>query len=428
METKNNLEYRLDDPEEEVIQNQLLEKKNTTKNKIIIFVIIISIVIVAGIIIIILVLKKKKDDDNTDYYIFKNIPITKNKIIINSFKSYGENYNPILGNINSGKDYEENNRTNFDICIPYNITKRKNKYNRIYLFIHGGAWIGGTKTDVEEKCKKYEYLGFIFATMSHTLLNGTYKEANMFRIIDEIASTIKSIKTFLKNKGFDDNKLEMVIGGGSSGAHLSMLYSYMIKNPAIPIKFVYNNVGPVTLEPKYFLSTKIYNDSLENIEPEDIENAKANGKLISMNSDPNVLMNNIGLISFMNLAIGRKFNDNFDEIFSDLEKGEVNENSEKYIELLIKAKFAFPVTYVDNKSIPTICVYGGQDQLDGVAQYALLKETFVNHANKDNITLVYYKYGTHEVNIPKCEDEKNTAIKEDKVFYEHTQKYLIQDK
>jgi len=93
----------------------------------------------------------------------------------------------------------------------------------------------------------------------------------------------------------------------------------MIKNPPIPIKFI-NNVLPVTLEPKYFLSAKIYNDSLENIEPEDIEKAKANGKLISMNSDPNVLMNNIGLISFMNLAIGRKFNTNFDEIFSDLEK------------------------------------------------------------------------------------------------------------
>ena len=205
--------------------------------------------------------------------------------------------------MNNGNDYEENDRTNFDICIPYNITKRKNKNNRIFLYIHGGGWISGTKSNIEVKCKEYENLGFISATMSHTLLNGTYKEANMFRLIDEIAATIKSIKIFLKNEGFDDNKLEMVIGGGSSGAHLSMLYSYMIKNPPIPIKFIYNNVGPVTLEPKYFLSTKIYNDSLENIEPEDIEKAKANGKLISMNSDPNALMNNIGLISFMNLVL-----------------------------------------------------------------------------------------------------------------------------
>ena len=281
--------------------------------------------------------------------------------------------------------------------------------------------------DVEHLCKSYEKYGFISASMSYTLFNGTYKEANMFRIIDEITSTIKGIKIFLKKEGFNDNKLEMIIAGGSSGGHLSMLYSYMIKNPAISIKFIYDNVGPVTLEPKYFLSTKIYNDSLENIEPEDIDKAKENDNLISMNSDPNALMKNFGLISSMNLAIGRKFNDNFDEIFSDLEKGEVNENSEKYIELLNKAKYAFPVTYVDNKSIPTICVYGGQDEYDGVANYAVLKKAFVNHNNEDNITLVYYKYGHHDVYSPVCEDQKNAIIKENKVFLEHIQKYLTQD-
>ena len=71
----------------------------------------------------------------------------------------------------------------------------------------------------------------------------------MFRIIDEITSTIKGIKIFLKKKGFDENKLEMAKGGTSAGAHLSLLYSYMIKNPPIPIKFIYNMVGPVIFEP-----------------------------------------------------------------------------------------------------------------------------------------------------------------------------------
>ena len=87
-------------------------------------------------------------------------------------------------------NYEENDRTNFDICIPYNITKRKNKNNRIFLYIHGGGWIIGTKSNIEVKCKEYENLGFISATMSHTLLNRTYKDANMLRLIDEIAATI----------------------------------------------------------------------------------------------------------------------------------------------------------------------------------------------------------------------------------------------
>jgi len=149
LETKNDLEYRLGDPEEEDNQNELLEKKNKNKNKIIIFAIIISIVIFAGIIVIIFVSKKKKSDD--DYYIYKNISITKNKIILNSFKLNGENYNPKVGNMNNGNDYEENDRTNFDICIPYNITKRKNKNNRIFLYIHGGGWISETKSKHRSK-------------------------------------------------------------------------------------------------------------------------------------------------------------------------------------------------------------------------------------------------------------------------------------
>ena len=133
MEKKNDLEYKLDDPEEEVIQNKFSGKNNTNKNKIIISAIIISIVIIIGIIIIIFVWikpsKKKNDTKISEYYIYKNIPTAENKTIINSFKSDCENYNPILGNINNGNDYEETDRNNFDICIPYNITKRKNRYN-----------------------------------------------------------------------------------------------------------------------------------------------------------------------------------------------------------------------------------------------------------------------------------------------------------
>ena len=178
--------------------------------------------------------------------------------------------------------------------------------------------------------------------MSYTIFNTTYNNTNMFRLIDEITYAMKAIKVFLKEKEFDDNKLELVLGGGSAGAHLSMLYSYMIKNPPIPIKFVYDNVGPVTIDPKYFFYTKISNDSLDNIEPEDIDKAFKENKLILLNNISNGPYAIITLISYMNLAIGRKFNDNFDKIFSDLKKGILNETSEEYKELLNKTTYAFP--------------------------------------------------------------------------------------
>jgi acetyl esterase/lipase len=90
------------------------------------------------------------------------------------------------------------------------------------------------------------------ATMSYTLLNGQYKEYNIFRIIDEITAVLKNLKRILKEQGFDENKLELVISGGSAGAHLSTLYGYLIKNPPIPIKFIVNIAAPITLIPKIF--------------------------------------------------------------------------------------------------------------------------------------------------------------------------------
>ena len=432
---KNNYEYRLEDPQDdnEIDSALLVKKPSNNKKKILIITIIICIFIIIGLILFFILKKKYGNKDKGeiiyDYYFFKNISTAENKKIRNSFKVGGENYNKILGNINNGNDYEESDRDNFDLCIPYNITKRKSKYNKILLMIHGGGWVHGQKMNVEEICKNLEKLGFISASMSYTLFNGTYKETNMFRLIDEITSTIKGIKLLLKKEGFDENKLELAIGGGSAGAHLSMLYSYMIniKDHPIPIKFIYNTVGPVTLEPKYYLSTKIYNDSLNNIEPEDIENALTNDKLMSMNENPNVLMKNNHLLSFMNLALGREFNDSFNEMFSDLEKRVIDENSEKYQDLINKAKYVFPETYVNNTSIPTLCVYGGQDEYVGVANYAQLKKKFREYNNEKNITLIYYKYGHHNVNDPVCEDSKIADAKLYQELSRYIQTYFTQD-
>ena len=78
----------------------------------------------------------------------------------------------------------------------------KEKYITILLDIHGGAWIMGDKNEPSIFCKDDLYKDFIVATMSHTLLNGKYKEYNLFRIIDEIDAALKTLKNFLIKKVF----------------------------------------------------------------------------------------------------------------------------------------------------------------------------------------------------------------------------------
>ena len=422
------LEYHLEDPED----NKLLDNnKNCMNKKTKIFIIISIIILIIGItILLIFILKEDDDDDDVytgeediekDYYLLKNISTSENKKIRNSFKEGGENYNPILGNINNGNDYEESERDNFDLCIPYNITKRKDNYNWILLIIHGGGWVSGEKADAKPLCT--QGLGLITATMSYTLFNGTYRNTNIFRIIDEISATIKGIKLKLKEKGFNEKKLELVIGGGSAGAHLSMLYSYMIKHPPLPIKFIQNSVGPATLDHRFWLTTKIVNDTLDNIDYESIEKAKSEDKLIEMNESSDVPMNNFYIINFMNLMLGRNFDDNLEYIFKNKNTYEIDDENDKYKELLNKTTYAFPITYVSKESIPTLCLYGGQDEMVGIAQYAQLKKKFDENNNK-NISLIYYRYGHHNVYEPYTENTKISDEKYGQEFLIYCQNYL----
>jgi hypothetical protein len=285
---ENDFEYRLNDPGETILAEK--ERKKRQKQGII-FISIIAVLSLICLIFIRLYFKKDKNNNkdngnkemNPHFYLYLNISTSENKLIRNSFLNGRENYIEELGDLNNGKDYEETERNNFDLCIPESAVKNKINFKSILLNIHGGGWVGGEKPDALDFCKKFERYGFIIATMSYTLLNGQYKEYNIFRIIDEITAVLKNLKRILKEQGFDENKLELVISGGSAGAHLSTLYGYLIKNPPIPIKFICNLIGPVTLEPQYYLTTNIYTDSLENIDPESIKKALDQKRLIYMN-------------------------------------------------------------------------------------------------------------------------------------------------
>ena len=135
-------------------EKNLLSDGKTPKNKkrLYIVIAIASLLLLGLIVFIVILLSSGKDSPEPGpepkNEIYVNISTSENKQIRNSFKKDAENYNKIIGNINDGNDYDENERDNFDICIPYNATKRKDKYNAIYLDIHGGGWIEGDKANV----------------------------------------------------------------------------------------------------------------------------------------------------------------------------------------------------------------------------------------------------------------------------------------
>jgi len=318
-----------------------------------------------------------------------NISYAKNGKISNTFKTGGKNYKEDIGNVNDGQDYEENNRTNYDLYIPYGVLKEKDKYHGVFLFIHGGGWLTGEKNEVENFPSRFAKLGYIGACMDYTILSDSYTNFNIYRIMDEISACIDSIVEELKSNGLDENKLEFAIGGVSAGAHLCLLYSYLIEETRLPIKFIVDIVGPISLEPEYWYRLAQNKTPLENIEKETIEEAQKNGTIIKVFEEED------GWIALMNYFSGKKFNEN--ELIGMLDKDKhINETNEKYQEMYKIVKYAFPVVLINStdRRIPLLCEYCGNDQLVGIAQYHYLKELY--EEKNGTIEMVYMIRAGHE--------------------------------
>lgn len=316
----------------------------------------------------------------------KNISYSKKGIIENTFKIGGSNYNPEIGDINNGKNYIENERNKYDLYIPHSAKLNKNNYNGIILFVHGGSWIEGTKETFESFCKIYGEMGYITATMGYTVLHGIYPNNNIFRIMDEISFCIDSIKEELKSKGFNETNLGLALGGYSAGGHLILLYSYLMLNSSIPLKFAINICGPISLEPKHFYKLAKINDTLEGLELSYIESALKDKRIIRTNGEDTILL------QYMNAFLGERYNSSdLEEMLN--ENKTINYSNKKFEKLYNSVKYSFPVSIMDKNKLPTLCLYTGNDEVVGVVAYAYLK----NMTNQEDkiMELIYSKYAGH---------------------------------
>lgn len=141
--------------------------------------------------------------------------------------------------------YGTETREIMDIYVPKEAEERD--YNGCILFIHGGSWSNGDKKEMASRCERAARNGYIAATMNYKLFS--FDESDNFTVevmLDEIGLALEGIKKFS-----DDNDLNITraaLYGYSSGAHISMLYSYTReKKSPINLVFTANMVGPSDL-------------------------------------------------------------------------------------------------------------------------------------------------------------------------------------
>ena len=138
--------------------------------------------------------------------------------------------------------YSDGENCVMDIYIPDRAYERET--NGAVLFIHGGSWSSGTKSEEEGKCRLLASHGYITASIGYTLRNdANADEYNVSLVLDEIDAALLKLKSFTLEEGITVDKA--ATSGYSAGAHLALLYAYSRAETApIDILFTAGMAGP----------------------------------------------------------------------------------------------------------------------------------------------------------------------------------------
>ncbi|MBQ8783366.1 MAG: alpha/beta hydrolase [Clostridia bacterium] len=124
--------------------------------------------------------------------------------------------------------YRNHERQTIDILIP----KKAVSDSGVILFIHGGGWTQGDKSDYFADAQHFCRLGYISATMNYRFAS---KSINFNHVLDDVTNALKTLKEKCAEYGYKLNKL--ILSGGSAGAHIALLYAYTKKetSPIPPV-------------------------------------------------------------------------------------------------------------------------------------------------------------------------------------------------
>jgi len=163
---------------------------------------------------------------------------------LQSNAGYAEDWNATDGQVVKDLAYGDSASNRFDLYIPAKASKTRPQ--ALMLFIHGGSWTGGDKSEQEFACRRYAKMGYFTATMNYTLIGKDHPESSLMSMLREIRSCVAAIVAYTKAEGYRLDR--MAVGGISAGGHLALLYGLKCADASpLPIAFVASRVGPTDL-------------------------------------------------------------------------------------------------------------------------------------------------------------------------------------
>ncbi|MBQ7580551.1 MAG: alpha/beta hydrolase [Clostridia bacterium] len=153
------------------------------------------------------------------------------------------NTTPTGYDISVDVEYGSDAQQKFDLMIPQGIGSRLS----IAIFIHGGAWSYGDKSEETELITPYaKEKNMISANINYRLVKLDDGSINCRTMLEDINNAVKKIVQVCSSKGYQINKA--MVWGKSAGAHLAMMYCYTYKDKSpVNIALCYNICGPANL-------------------------------------------------------------------------------------------------------------------------------------------------------------------------------------
>ncbi len=120
------------------------------------------------------------------------------------------------------------------------------------IFIHGGGWSGGARSDYKYYAVRFPQLGYVVATISYRLVG----EATFPAAVQDAKCAVRWMRAHAEEYGIDPEAIAAI--GGSAGGHLSMMLGYSADVPELEgtgghaeyssaVQAVVNLYGPVDL-------------------------------------------------------------------------------------------------------------------------------------------------------------------------------------
>jgi len=141
------------------------------------------------------------------------------------------------------------------ISLQLDIYKQKSQMEKapVLIFIHGGSWSKGKRSDYLTYLIDYAMKGYITATISYRLV----KVAKYPAAVEDVKCAIGWIKDHADEYGIDSNRIALI--GGSAGGHLAMMAGYdsnrnvngCLSESDGKVNAIVNFYGPVDLTTSY---------------------------------------------------------------------------------------------------------------------------------------------------------------------------------